>query len=50
MRDPATYRSARRNQARDERSPTMLKYRAPPRFNNRQRRRAAAVARLAVQK
>lgn len=48
MRNPTTYRSARRNVARDEKSSTMLKFREPPRFNNRQRRRAAAAARLKV--
>jgi hypothetical protein len=47
MRDASNYRGARRNVARDQKSPTMLKFRNPPRFKGSKHRRAA-VARLKV--
>jgi hypothetical protein len=48
MRDASNYRGARRNAARAQKSPTMLKFRNPPRFKGSKMRRAAAVARLKV--
>lgn len=48
MRNPTSYRSARRNAARDQKSSTMLKFRHAPSYGASARMRRSAVARLKV--